>query len=61
MRNKERQARENRHVRPATEIVVSPRDESALMDIVGAAEVPFLLLLDCVQDPHNLGAIWANL
>lgn len=27
------------------------------MAIVSAAENPFVLVLDCVQDPHNLGAI----
>ncbi len=27
------------------------------MEIVAAKEVPFVLILDCVQDPHNLGAI----
>jgi len=27
------------------------------MAIVAEQEVPFLLILDCVQDPHNLGAI----
>ena len=27
------------------------------MRIVAEKPVPFLLILDCVQDPHNLGAI----
>lgn len=27
------------------------------MEIVAASETPFILILDCVQDPHNLGAI----
>lgn len=27
------------------------------MRLVAETEVPFLLILDCVQDPHNLGAI----
>ena len=59
-----REARENRHVRPssgpprpATEIVVRSRSEEELMQIVSETEIPFLLILDCVQDPHNLGAI----
>ncbi len=39
------------------EIAVASRGEEELMEIVDAAEVPFLLVLDCVQDPHNLGAI----
>ena len=32
-------------------------DEAELERIVAEADPPFLLLLDCVQDPHNLGAI----
>jgi len=33
------------------------RDESALLELLaGLAEPPFLLVLDGVQDPHNLGA-----
>lgn len=27
------------------------------MRLVAETDVPFLLILDCVQDPHNLGAI----
>ncbi len=55
---KTRQARENRHVKPATEEKPVPSlDEHDLMRIVAETEVPFLLILDCVQDPHNLGAI----
>jgi len=27
------------------------------MQLVAAQSVPFILILDCVQDPHNLGAI----
>lgn len=52
-----REARENRHVKPATEIVVPAIHEDDLMRIVAAKPVPFLLVLDCIQDPHNLGAI----
>ncbi|MBB5350584.1 23S rRNA (guanosine2251-2'-O)-methyltransferase [Haloferula luteola] len=52
-----REARENRHVKPATEIVVPSMVEEELMRIVAETPVPFLLVLDCVQDPHNLGAI----
>ena len=56
--DKNRQARENRHVKPATEEKPVPSlDEHDLMRIVAEIEVPFLLILDCVQDPHNLGAI----
>ncbi len=36
---------------------VAVRNEDDLFDILaGLAEPPFLLVLDCVQDPHNLGA-----
>lgn len=52
-----REARENRHVRPSTEIAVESRDEEALMRIVAKEATPFILILDCIQDPHNLGAI----
>ena len=51
-----KQARENRHVQ-AVEKCAPPLDESNLLEIVAREETPFLLMLDCVQDPHNLGAI----
>lgn len=54
-RRQGKEARENRHVKP--EIVVASRSEEDLMGIVATVSVPFLLVLDCVQDPHNLGAI----
>ena len=52
----ERVARENRHVQ-AIEKITPALDEDELMAIVAAQAVPFVLVLDCVQDPHNLGAI----
>lgn len=52
-----REARENRHVKPPAEIVVASLDEDDLDAILAGQPVPFLLVLDCVQDPHNLGAI----
>jgi 23S rRNA (guanosine2251-2'-O)-methyltransferase len=55
--DKNRQARENRHVKPVEESHLPSLDEHDLMRIVAETEVPFLLILDCVQDPHNLGAI----
>jgi len=51
-----REARENRHVKE-TEKAAPALDEDDLMEIVGGQAVPFVLILDCVQDPHNLGAI----
>ena len=51
-----KQARENRHVQ-AVETITPSLDEDDLMAIVAAQAVPFILILDCVQDPHNLGAI----
>ena len=51
-----REARENRHVKEV-EKAAPALDEDDLMAIVAGREVPFLLILDCVQDPHNLGAI----
>jgi 23S rRNA (guanosine2251-2'-O)-methyltransferase len=55
--DKNREARENRHVKPVEESSSPSLDEHDLMRIVAETDVPFLLILDCVQDPHNLGAI----
>lgn len=33
------------------------RPEEDLYEIIAEQEAPLLLILDCVQDPHNLGAI----
>lgn len=52
-----RQARENRHVKLIEEKPAPALDEHDLMRLVAETEIPFLLILDCVQDPHNLGAI----
>ncbi len=54
--NQPKQARENRHVQ-AVEQAVPSLDEDDLMAIVAQKAVPFVLVLDCVQDPHNLGAV----
>ncbi len=58
-RRREHEARENRHVRKQEETSQSgpALDEDDLMRIIAEKPVPFLLILDCVQDPHNLGAI----
>lgn len=55
--DKIRQARENRHVKPVEETPAPALDEHDLLRLVAETEIPFLLILDCVQDPHNLGAI----
>ncbi len=47
-------ARANRHAGLTPSI--APADEGDLDAIVTAKEAPFLLVLDGVQDPHNLGA-----
>lgn len=51
-----KQARENRHVQ-SVETIAPSLDEDDLMAIVAEQKVPFIIILDCVQDPHNLGAI----
>ncbi len=62
---KDRTARPNKHTarsearfeKSPTRIVVPARDESALADILDAQPQGLYLVLDCIQDPHNLGAI----
>ena len=44
-------------MKPIEEKSTPALDEHDLMRLVAEIEVPFLLILDCVQDPHNLGAI----
>jgi 23S rRNA (guanosine2251-2'-O)-methyltransferase len=51
-----KQARENRHVQDV-EKPAPALDEDDLLAIVAQHETPLVLILDCVQDPHNLGAI----
>lgn len=54
----EQEARRNKHVRSApAKIAVKALGEDALDGILDNAPNPLLLILDCVQDPHNLGAI----
>lgn len=54
----EQEARRNKHVRntPA-KIAVKALGEEVLDEILDKTTTPLLLILDCVQDPHNLGAI----
>lgn len=49
------QARENRHVQ--AEKASPSRSEEELWEILSEVETPLVLILDCIQDPHNLGAI----
>jgi 23S rRNA (guanosine2251-2'-O)-methyltransferase len=51
-----KQARENRHVQDV-EKPAPALDEDDLLAIVAQHATPLVLILDCVQDPHNLGAI----
>jgi len=56
--NREGAARENKHVRGAHDRGRSQvKSEEDLYDLLAEQTDPFLLILDCVQDPHNLGAI----
>lgn len=55
-KGREGEARENKHVRGGRPSRgKSSRAEEDLYEMLG--ESPLLLILDCVQDPHNLGAI----
>jgi 23S rRNA (guanosine2251-2'-O)-methyltransferase len=55
-RYRDHQARENRHVQ-VKEGTVPSLNEDDLARLMNDAKDPLLLILDCVQDPHNLGAI----
>ena len=57
MRKRAGEARDNRHSRPRGEREARPRGEGDLFEILANKEKPLLLILDCVQDPNNLGAI----
>ncbi|MEK7949692.1 23S rRNA (guanosine(2251)-2'-O)-methyltransferase RlmB [Luteolibacter soli] len=59
-RRREHEARENRHAKRPDEQSnkeVPSLDEDDLMRLIAEKKEPFILILDCVQDPHNLGAI----
>ncbi|SHJ23801.1 23S rRNA (guanosine2251-2'-O)-methyltransferase [Rubritalea squalenifaciens DSM 18772] len=55
-RGNEHQARDNKHVRGKGGGGLV-KGEDAIPSILGKHENPLVLVLDCVQDPHNLGAI----
>jgi 23S rRNA (guanosine2251-2'-O)-methyltransferase len=48
-------ARQNRHA-TATPGTVAFYDEDDLNTLLEGKEAPLVLILDCIQDPHNLGA-----
>ncbi|MEZ5302153.1 MAG: 23S rRNA (guanosine(2251)-2'-O)-methyltransferase RlmB, partial [Verrucomicrobiales bacterium] len=51
---REHEARENRHANLSSE--TSERPEGDLVPLIEGKPDAFVLILDCVQDPHNLGA-----
>lgn len=57
MRKRAGEARANRHAKRTGEREAKPRGEDDLAGILERTENPLLLILDCVQDPNNLGAI----
>ena len=58
-KGKEGEARENKHVRGSRSSSAQGkrRSEEDLYALLEEKKEPLLLILDCVQDPHNLGAI----
>lgn len=54
MRKRAGEARPNRHAGGRES---KPLNEGDLQDLLEADPTPLLLILDCVQDPNNLGAI----
>lgn len=55
--NKHAAKAEIRHGKTPAQTVVRALDEGALQDILAAQPQGLYLILDCIQDPHNLGAI----
>ena len=57
-RGREVEARENKHIKGGQPPKGrNKRSEEDLYEMVSTEDTPLLLILDCVQDPHNLGAI----
>lgn len=50
---KNNQARKNVHASGTKPLI---KEESELPGVLDKTENPFILILDCIQDPHNLGA-----
>ena len=55
--NKHTAHTENRFEKKAAGIVIKAQNEGALQDILTEQPQGLYLVLDCIQDPHNLGAI----
>ena len=47
-------ARMNKHASSSSKALI--KDESELGALLDTIKVPLILILDCIQDPHNLGA-----
>ena len=54
MRRNEHQARDNKHAKTTTDMRV--HDEGDLAELLEGKANPLVLVLDCIQDPHNVGA-----
>ncbi len=60
---KDHEARANKHTKGSVadkgsqESKIKPRPETELYDLLESTPKGLYLILDCVQDPHNLGAI----
>jgi 23S rRNA (guanosine2251-2'-O)-methyltransferase len=57
MRKRASEARQNRHSGNRGERESKPLNEGAIPELLKSSKTPLLLILDCVQDPNNLGAI----
>ena len=53
-KNRHHQARQNRHANPNAKLFI--KTEEHLLHELSNTENPLLLILDGIQDPHNLGA-----
>ena len=57
-RGREGEARDNKHARGSRPgRGAKSRPEEDIYELIQEQKDPLLLILDCVQDPHNLGAI----
>lgn len=54
MRRHDNKARESRHVNTGASIRIYGEED--LASLLEGRENPIILILDCIQDPHNLGA-----